>query len=145
MSEYITILAIDDDITIRTLIESTLSRKGFKVYTADNGVDGLEVAKNEDIDVILLDWMMPDMDGMQVLAELKRNSNTMFIPVFMLTSKEDSKDLELAISKGAVDYIIKPFNLYEVPSMVTSYLEKNHVAHHAHKDGFLNRLFSHNH
>ncbi len=145
MDEHITILAIDDDITIRTLIESTLSRKGFKVYTADNGADGLDIAKNEDIDVILLDWMMPEMDGMQVLAELKRDSKTMFIPVFMLTSKEDSKDLEMATSRGAVDYIIKPFNLYEVPSMVTSYLEKNHVAHHSHKNGFFSRLFAMSH
>jgi DNA-binding response OmpR family regulator len=143
MQKSITVLVIDDDTMIRSLLQNALAGKGFKVFTAAGGLDGLDIAKAEEIDVILLDWMMPEMDGMEVLAELKRNSNTMHIPVFMLTGKEDSKDIELAISKGAVDYIVKPFKSYEVPDMVQKYLEKAHCGTHTGKQGFLGKIFSH--
>jgi response regulator RpfG family c-di-GMP phosphodiesterase len=87
----------------------------------------------------MLDWMMPEMDGMEVLMELKRDSNTMHIPVFMLTCKEDPRDIDLAVKKGAIDYIVKPFNTYEVPEKVQQYLEK---AHSSHKQGFFSKMFS---
>ncbi len=134
-----TVLVIDDDMVIRTLLKSSLTKKGFNVFCASNGRQGLEIAKNEQIDVILLDWMMPEMDGMEVLAGLKRDSNTMYIPVFMLTCKEDSRDIDLAVKKGAIDYIVKPFNTYEVPEMVQKYLE----AHSGKKQGFFSKIFSH--
>jgi DNA-binding response OmpR family regulator len=142
MQELLTILVIDDDAIIRTLLQNTLTGRGFKVLTAASGRDGMDIAKAEEIDVILLDWMMPEMDGMEVLAELKRNSNTMHIPVFMLTCKEDSKDIDLAVSKGAVDYIVKPFNTYEVPNIVQKFLEKIHHGTHTRKHGFLGRIFT---
>jgi len=142
MQESITVLVIDDDAMIRKLLESTLVHKGFKVLCASSGLDGLDIAKSEDIDVILLDWMMPEMDGIEVLSELKRNSKTMYIPVFMLTSKEDAKDIDLAISRGAVDYIVKPFNTFQVPDMVHKYLEKYHQSKHSQKHGFFSKLFS---
>lgn len=139
----ITVLVIDDDTMIRTLLQNALTQKGFKVFSAANGYDGIDIAKAEEIDVILLDWMMPEMDGMEVLAELKRNTDTMHIPVLMLTSKDDSKDIDLAIAKGAIDYIIKPFNPYEVPEMVQKHLEKIHHGTHTHKHGFLGKIFAH--
>jgi DNA-binding response OmpR family regulator len=141
MQHSIKVLVIDDDAMIRKLLESTLSRKGFKVFAAENGLDGIDIAKAENVDIILLDWMMPEMDGMEVLAELKRNQDTMHIPVFMLTSKEDSKDIDLATSRGAIDYIIKPFNTFEVPKIVQKYLEKVHQAH-SRKQGFWGKIFS---
>ncbi len=141
------ILVIDDDAMIRKLLESTLTHKGFKVFCAASGMDGLDIAKAEDIDVILLDWMMPEMDGMEVLTELKRSSKTMHVPVFMLTGKDDSRDIELATSRGAVDYIVKPFNIFQVPEMVQKYLEKFHHGTHTHthteKHGFFSKIFSH--
>ncbi len=143
MQESMAVLVIDDDAVIRTLLQSALAGKGFKVFTASNGYDGIDIAKTEEIDVILLDWIMPEMDGMQVLEELKRNSDTMHTPVFMLTCKDGCKDIDFAISKGAVDYIIKPFNTYEVPEMVQQYLEKIHHGKHANKHGFLGRIFTH--
>ena len=145
MQESLTVLVIDDDTMIRKLLESALTHKGFKVFCAANGLDGLDIAKAEDIDVILLDWMMPEMDGIEVLGELKRDCKTMHIPVFMLTSKEDTKDIDLAISKGAVDYIVKPFNTFQVPDMVQKYLEQYHHGAHTHsqKYGFFGKLFSH--
>lgn len=144
MNEQISILVIDDDITIRTLIKSAFSGEGFQVNTAGNGSEGLDIAKHKDIDVVLLDWLMPDMDGIEVLAELKRDSKTMFIPVVMLTGKEDTKDFELAMSRGAADYIRKPFNLSEVPAMIRNYLQKNGFPAHCRRDSLLNRFFAHN-
>lgn len=142
MQKDITVLVIDDDITIRTLLKSTLSNKGFKVFCASSGSDGLKIAKTEEIDVVLLDWMMPEMDGMEVLSEFKRDSNTMYIPVIMLTCKEDSRDIDLAITKGAVDYIVKPFNTFQVPEIVQKHLDKIHGNSGSGKQGFFSKLFS---
>jgi DNA-binding response OmpR family regulator len=142
MQKAISVLVIDDDVTIRTLLETSMSKKGFKVFSASNGHDGIDIAKSEEIDVVLLDWMMPEMDGMEVLTELKRDSNTMYIPVFMLTSKEDSRDIELATNKGAVDYIVKPFNAFLVPEMVQKHLESVHHNSASKKGGFFGNLFS---
>jgi DNA-binding response OmpR family regulator len=142
MQKIITILVIDDDITIRTLLQSTLTHKGFNVISAASGRQGLEITKTQDIDIILLDWMMPEMDGIQVLAELKRDINTEDIPVIMLTSKEQTGDIELANSKGAVDFIIKPFKLYEVPEIVQKHLEKVNKNSLGKKAGFFNKIFS---
>ena len=133
-----TVLVIDDDMVIRTLLQGSLTKRGFNVLCAPNGREGLELAKTESVDIIMLDWMMPEMDGMQVLRELKRDSRTMHIPVFMLTCKEDPKDIDLAVKKGAIDYIVKPFNTYEVPEMVQKYLE----AHSGKKQGFFSKMFS---
>jgi DNA-binding response OmpR family regulator len=142
MQKTITILVIDDDITIRTLLQSTLTTKGFKVISAENGHQGLEIAKTQDIDLILLDWMMPEMDGIEVLTELKHDGDTEDIPVIMLTSKEKTGDVELANSKGAIDYIIKPFKLFEVSEMVQKHLEKISHGSHGGKSGFFGGIFS---
>ncbi len=142
MQKSISILIVDDDATIRMLLETAFTKKGFKVLSASNGRQGLEIAKSEEIDVILLDWMMPEMDGIEVLTELKHNSNTMYIPVFMLTSKENSGDIEYAIGKGAADYIVKPFNAFIVPEMVQKHLEKVHHDTKAGKQGFFSKIFS---
>jgi DNA-binding response OmpR family regulator len=142
MQKTITILVIDDDITIRTLLQSTLTNKGFKIIAAENGHQGLEIAKTQDIDLILLDWMMPEMDGIEVLTELKHDGDTEDIPVIMLTSKEKSGDVELANSKGAIDYIIKPFKLHEVSEMVQKHIEKINHSLLSRKSGFFGKIFS---
>jgi len=143
MNQHISILIIDDDITTRNLLENTLSSHGYNIFSAADGYQGLDIAKHEDIDIILLDWMMPRMDGMQVLTELKHDVKTMFIPVFMLTVKDDSRDIDLAISKGAVDYIIKPFNLNDIPLVVEKYLKKNRITACSHRQGFFGKMFHH--
>jgi DNA-binding response OmpR family regulator len=142
MQKTITILVIDDDITIRTLLGSTLTNKGFNVISAENGHKGLELAKAQDIDIILLDWMMPEMDGIEVLTELKHDGDTEDIPVIMLTSKEKGGDVELANSKGAIDYIIKPFKLHEVSEMVQKHIDKISHNSHGRKSGFFGSIFS---
>ncbi|MHC4488059.1 MAG: response regulator transcription factor [Planctomycetota bacterium] len=118
MSEKISILVVDDEEHIRNILEYNLRLEGFEVYLAENGRTGLEYARQKKPDVILLDWMMPEMDGLEVISELKRDKTTEHIPVFMLTAKGTSNDLGIALVRGADDYIVKPFEPEELGELV---------------------------
>ncbi len=142
MPEQISVLVIDDDRMVRMLVESTLSQRGFDVYMAENGPSGLGIAQKEDIDVILLDWMMPDMDGMEVFRQLKHNEKTRNIPVFMFTTKEGGRDVDQAVSLGVDDYIVKPFNASQMHTMIRDRLKKISDADDDKKKSFFARLFS---
>jgi DNA-binding response OmpR family regulator len=144
MTERISILIIDDDRIIRMILQSTLSAKGFDVHIAEDGASGLKIAQEEDIDVILLDWMMPEIDGMQVLRKLKQNKKTEHIPVFMLTGKEDRRDIDRAVSSGIDDYIIKPINTSQIHTMIRERLKKIRDAGNGRKISYLKRMFSKN-
>jgi len=109
MSDRISVLAIDDDKMIRQLLLHALPESNFELHTAEDGLSGLDIAQTQNIDVILLDWVMPGMEGIEVLRRLKLNKDTMNIPVFMLTGKNNKQDIDQAISLGIEDYIIKPF------------------------------------
>lgn len=109
MSERIPVLVIDDEEHIRTILEYNLRLDGFEVYLAENGRMGLELARKKKPALVLLDWMMPEMDGLEVLSELKYDGRTEDIPVFMLTAKGMIGDIERAFELGADDYITKPF------------------------------------
>lgn len=80
MSNRISVLVIDDDKMVEQLLLHALPENNFELYSAEDGATGLEILQKEDIDVILLDWIMPGMDGMEVLRRLKRNKKTMHIP-----------------------------------------------------------------
>ena len=101
------VLIIEDEDLIARMYEKTLSVDGFEVEVAIGGNEGLEKAKSFKPDVILLDIMMPEPDGMEVLETLKRQPETSEIPVVMLTNLSGKQDAELAIEKGAVEYWIK--------------------------------------
>ncbi len=118
MSKKISVLVVDDEEHIRNILEYNLRLEGFEVYLAENGRTALERARQKKPDVILLDWMMPEMDGLEVLSELKRDKTTEHIPVFMLTAKGMSSDVGQALLKGADDYIVKPFEPEKVGEIV---------------------------
>jgi DNA-binding response OmpR family regulator len=118
MSKQLSILIIDDDRMIRQVLKSALSRINIVVHTAEDGPSGLLLAQEEDIDVILLDWMMPEMDGMEVLKRLRQNVDTQCIPIFMLTSKDSESDIGQAVLAGVNDYIAKPFSAVEVGEII---------------------------
>ncbi len=118
------VLLVEDEEHIRTVVEYNLRRQGFDVYTAENGLDGLDAARKVRPDVILLDWMMPEMDGLEVLAELKRDSATSKIPVLMLTARGMAGDMERAIRLGADGYITKPFDSASLGGIIIEKLEK---------------------
>jgi two-component system phosphate regulon response regulator PhoB len=124
MSEQITILVVEDEAHIRRVLEYNLKLDGFEVYLAEDGAAGLKLAHQNSPDVILLDWLMPVMDGLQVLAELKADSSTEHIPVFMLTAKGMLNDVTQAVEMGADDYITKPFNPIQLGKTLREKLEK---------------------
>ena len=117
-----TILVIDDDIDILALLEMSLASDGFNVITADNGVSGLESAKTEQPDLILLDVMMPQMDGLEVIKRLKADTETRAIPVLWLTAKTQTEDKLRGLEIGGDDYITKPFDLREVTARINAVL-----------------------
>jgi len=106
------------------VLEYNLKLDGFEVYLAEDGATGLKLARENSPDVILLDWLMPVMNGLQVLAELKTDGNTEHIPVFMLTAKGMLNDVTQAIEMGADDYITKPFNPIQLGKTIREKLEK---------------------
>jgi two-component system phosphate regulon response regulator PhoB len=109
MSSGNTVLVVEDEGHIRLVVEYNLRRDGFEVYLAEDGPAALELARKVIPDVILLDWMLPGMNGLEVLAELKHDKKTEHIPVFMLTAKGMASDIDRALKMGADDYITKPF------------------------------------
>lgn len=101
------ILIIEDEPLVVRMYEKSLRFEKFDVITALNGVEGLEKIKTEKPDLVLLDIMMPQMNGMQVLEEMEKDPELKNIPVIMLTNLSGEHDAELALSKGAVQYWIK--------------------------------------
>lgn len=101
------ILLIDDDEALVTIFSTALQKAGFEVVSALNGANGIEKAKNEKPDIILLDQVIPDIGGNDVLKTLKQDSDTKNIPVAMLSNFGQNKLVEDAITLGASDYILK--------------------------------------
>jgi DNA-binding response OmpR family regulator len=104
------ILIIDDEQDLLSILATRLNYAGYEVYTAHNGAEGLNKAQLAAPHLILLDIMMPDMDGYTVLLKLKKNRKTRPYLVVMLTSKSELECIDRAMNLGAVDYIVKPFN-----------------------------------
>lgn len=124
MSEQISVLVVEDEEHIRTVLEYNLKLDGFEVHLAADGFSGLEVAREIRPDLVLLDWMLPDMDGLKVLSELKNDETTSHIPIFMLTAKGMMSDVGKALYEGADDYITKPFDPMELGEIIKKKLEK---------------------
>ena len=124
MSEWIPVLVIEDDKIVQEALKRSLKLYGFKAYPAKNGRTGIRLARAKKPALILLDWMMPGMDGLEVLAELKHNRKTEHIPVFMLTGKGMIGDLDRAFGIGADNYIIKPSDLSTIGEIVKAKWEK---------------------
>jgi len=108
--QRVIVLVVEDEEHIRNVLEYNLRLDGFEVHLASDGPGALETVKRACPDVILLDWMMPGMDGLQVLAQLKSDEQTKGIPVFMLTAKGMLSEVQRAMEAGADDYITKPFD-----------------------------------
>lgn len=103
------ILVIDDEANIVKMVQSRLKASGYDAIVATDGKQGIDKAKNEKPDLIILDIMMPEMDGYETLAQLKEIPETKNIPVIMFTAKAETDNVAKAMDLGAVDYIVKPF------------------------------------
>lgn len=127
MAEITNILVIEDEEHIRTILKYNLELDGFNVFLAEDGLTGLDAAREDKPDLILLDWMMPGLDGLQVLSELKHDERTKDIPVFMLTAKSMMAEVGRALYEGADDYITKPFNVIDLGQIIKEKFEKTKV------------------
>jgi two-component system alkaline phosphatase synthesis response regulator PhoP len=119
------ILVIDDEINIVELLKYNLIASGYKVIYALNGKDALNLAIENKPDLILLDVMLPEMDGFDVCKEMKKNKETLNIPIIMLTAKGDEFDKILGLELGADDYITKPFSVRELLARIKVVLRRN--------------------
>ena len=117
------ILVVEDSVEVLNNITQLLRMKGYKAFNAENGLAGLEIAKRELPDLIISDIMMPKLDGYGLLNELKKNSNTAFIPFIFLTAKTDKLDMRRGMVGGADDYLTKPFKVKELIEAVETRLE----------------------
>jgi two-component system phosphate regulon response regulator PhoB len=125
------ILAIDDEPDILKLVRISLEMSNFSVIEAANGIKALEFLNDpsqELPNLILLDIMMPDMNGYEVCKTIKSNSRTKDIPVVMLTAKGQQGDAEMGLRLGADDYIVKPFDPYELTAQLISLLRGKKIS-----------------
>ncbi len=116
------ILIVDDDEKNSTLLSEKMVRDGYETALAINGIEALEKTTAFHPDLIMLDIMMPKMDGYETLRRLKLSEETKYIPVVLLTGKGEVEDKVMGFDVGAEDYIIKPFSLREVSARVKSLL-----------------------
>lgn len=108
------ILIVDDHGALRYILSFDLQKKGFKTLTAGTGEKGIEIAREENPDLILLDAMMPGIDGFETCRRLKAISEVKDIPVVMVTAKSQRKDVLEGLQSGAVSYMVKPFKFEEL-------------------------------
>jgi two-component system alkaline phosphatase synthesis response regulator PhoP len=118
------VLIIDDEAPIRLLCRVNLEAEGMEVLEAGDGTSGLELARAERPDVVLLDVMMPGLDGWAVAEELLDNGRTEGIPIIFLTARAEFRDRARGLDIGGVDYITKPFNPVVLAPLVRGLLER---------------------
>lgn len=116
-----TILVVDDKANVRTLVREYLAEQGFRVVVADNGQNALYEARHEKPDLILLDIMMPTMDGYEFIRTYRKESET---PIILLTAKLEESDKVIGLELGADDYITKPFGMRELVARIKTVLRR---------------------
>ena len=119
------ILLIDDEKQYLENLTTLLKEEGFEALTALNGMDGIDLAKSSQPDLIVCDIMLPDISGYMILEELRKRENTKFIPFIFLTAKAEMADLRKGMNLGADDYLTKPFSIKELKSAINMRLQKS--------------------
>ncbi|WP_066874739.1 response regulator transcription factor [Clostridium mediterraneense] len=119
------ILIVDDEAHIRELIKFNLEKNGFRTLQAADGKEALELAKERKVDLIILDLMIPIMDGFEVCKEVRKDSTIGNTPIIMLTAKSEEIDKILGLELGADDYMTKPFSVRELVARVKAQLRRN--------------------
>ena len=119
-----TIMVVDDQSSVRQLIQEYLSEQGFRVLTATDGQNARYMARTEKPDLILLDIMMPKMDGYQFLQQHRKERQT---PVIIITAREEETDAVLGLDLGADDYVVKPFRMRELTARIHAVLRRAEI------------------
>jgi DNA-binding response OmpR family regulator len=120
----IRVLHVDDEAPVRLLVRATLALEGIEVIEAANGRIGVQLAKREQPDLILLGVMMPVLDGWQAAEELRKDQETREIPIVFLTAQSRLKDRARGFDLGAIEYILKPFNAMDLALCIRGLLER---------------------
>ena len=115
------ILVIEDEKPISDIIKFNLEKEGFEILTAFDGIEGLSLARSIDVDLILLDIMLPGMDGFEVCKKVREQSN---VPIIMATAKAEEVDKVLGLEFGADDYITKPFSIRELTARIKANIRR---------------------
>lgn len=118
------ILIIEDDADIVELLSYNLAREGFEVYESRNGESGLALASQKRPSVILLDLMLPGLQGLEVCRQLKQREESRTIPVIMVTAKGEESDVVVGLEMGADDYVVKPFRIKEIAARIRAVLRR---------------------
>jgi len=119
------ILVVDDEEHIQELIKFNLEKSGYKVICADNGIDAIKLAKEQMPQMMLLDLMLPGMDGLDVCKEIRKDSNMSNMPIIMITAKGEEIDKIIGLELGADDYITKPFSVRELVARIKAILRRS--------------------
>ena len=119
------VLVVDDEQSIVTLLQYNLEQAGFEVITAMDGAEGKRLAETESLDIIVLDLMLPIIDGMDVCKKLRQQN--IMTPILMLTAKDDELDKIIGLELGADDYMVKPFSPREVIARVKAILRRTQI------------------
>lgn len=123
-----TIAIVEDESNIVELIKYNLDREGYKTISANNGRKGLEMIKQELPDLVILDLMLPELDGLSVCKQLRSDPQTKSIPIIILTAKSEEADRVLGLEMGADDYVTKPFSPRELVARVRAVLRRSGAA-----------------
>ena len=123
-----TVLLVEDEPAQRELLVYNLDVEGFDVITADNGEDGLLLVEENQPDLIILDWMIPQLSGLEVCRRLKLNPKTRQIPVIMLSARAEEVDRVRGLETGADDYVVKPYSVVEFTARVKAHFRRANVA-----------------
>ena len=118
------VLVVEDDVDIQELVVSLLTRAGYEVLAEGNGDAGLAAALTQQPDLVILDWMMPGLSGVEVCRAMRADARAKDIAVLMLTSKAQEADIDQAFTVGADDYMVKPFRGRELVSRVNALMAK---------------------
>src|SRR5258708_7855896 len=122
----VALLVVEDDENISTAISEYFTRAGYNVRTVEDGLNGVKAALEDPPDAVVLDLMLPKMDGLAVCKELREKVG--YLPILMLTAKDDVVDKVLGLEMGADDYITKPFSLRELEARIKSVLRRTRAA-----------------
>jgi DNA-binding response OmpR family regulator len=118
------ITVVEDEDDIREILEYTLTREGFAVESASDGAGGLELIRRRGPDLVLLDLMLPDLDGLEICRQLKAEGSTAEISIIIVSAKGEESDIVLGLGLGADDYVTKPFRPRELVARVRSVLRR---------------------
>src|SRR6056300_399778 len=132
----VTVLLVEDDMAQREMLSYNLEAAGYNVITTDNGEDALILVDENDPDLIILDWMMPRLSGLETCRRLKSNQKTKNIPVLMLSARSEEVDRVRGLDIGADDYVVKPYAVAELMARVKAHLRRTRAATSGHQITF---------